>query len=83
MARETQADVWRKKAEEALRQVSRALDFFLFATSQLVSLTNIHTPDDYSHCTCCKQPWPCETMQVVQRIGARFQIYQEDTSNDR
>lgn len=72
MVRETQADVWRKKAEDALQKVSRVLDFFLFATSQLVRLTDVHKPDDYSHCVCCHEPWPCQTIQVVEGLGERF-----------
>jgi len=77
-ARTNEADQWRDKAEEALRKFSRAMDFFMFATAQLVRLTAIHKPDDYNHCVCCKAPWPCETAQVVRKIGSAWGTTQKE-----
>lgn len=77
--RQTEAEAWRAKAEEALQKFSRAMDFFMFATAQLVSLTDIHAPDDYNHCACCKVPWPCETAATVKRIGSAWETTQKET----
>lgn len=74
-----EAEVWRAKAEQALQKFSRAMDFFMFATAQLVRLTAIHTPDDYNHCVCCKTPWPCDTAQVVNKIGSAWEATQKET----
>lgn len=57
------------------------MDFFLFATSSLVRLTEIHKPNDYSHCEVDGEPWPCQTMIIVQEIGARFAALQKRISN--
>lgn len=70
-------DKWRKEAHEALQKVSRVMDFFLFTAAALVRLTEEHKPDDYSHCALCRQPWPCQTMSVVEEIGTRFRQLQE------
>lgn len=75
-----EADVWRAKAEQALQKFSRAMDFFMFATAQLVRLTDIHKPDDYNHCVCCKAPWPCETALVVRKIGSAWEATQKETN---
>lgn len=79
-ARQTEADRWRSEAHEALAKLSRAMDFFLFAASSLVRLTEEHAPNDFSHCAADGQPWPCQTMRVVNEIGTRFRLLQEDTS---
>lgn len=68
----TEADKWRQQAHEALAQVSKVMQFFLHASAELVRLTEIHSPDDFTHCKACKAPWPCETMLIVQGIGARW-----------
>lgn len=78
--RQSEADAWRVKAEEALSKFSRAMDFFMFASAQLVRVTSIHHPDDFNHCVACKVPWPCETMQVVQKIGSAWEATQKETS---
>lgn len=55
------------------------MDFFLWASAQLVELTQIHSPDDFSHCTACGEPWPCRTTKIVKSIGDRFgDLYQEE-----
>lgn len=77
--RQAEADVWRKQAEEALAKFSKAMDFFMFAAAQLVRVTQVHAPDDFNHCICCKVPWPCETMQVVQKIGSGWEAVQKET----
>ena len=74
---ESEADQWRSQAHQALQQVSRVMDFFLFATSSLVRLTEEHKPDDFSHCVADRQPWPCQTMTIVQEIGTRFTALQK------
>lgn len=51
----------------------------MFSAAQLVRLTETHSPDDFSHCKCCKAPWPCESMQIVQSIGSRFADLQKET----
>lgn len=51
----------------------------MFAAAQLVRVTEIHTPDDFNHCSCCKVPWPCETMQVVKKIGSAWEATQKET----
>lgn len=76
---QSEADVWRVKAEQALQKFSRAMDFFFFAMAQLVRLTDIHTPDDYNHCATCKSPWPCETAQVIKKIGSAWEATQKET----
>lgn len=75
---QTEAEQWRAKADEALRKFSKAMDFFLFTTAQLVKLSTVHTPDDYNHCACCKVPWPCESMQAIKAIGEAWVQTQND-----
>lgn len=75
-------DRWRREAHEALQKVSRVMDFFLFTAASLVRLTEEHKPDDYSHCAECHQPWPCQTMRIVQEIGTRFKSLQENIDDD-
>jgi hypothetical protein len=79
--RRTEDDRWRDEAHDALRKLSRAMDFFLQVASLLVGLTEEHKPNDFSHCAVCGQPWPCRTMQVVEEIGTRFRNLQENNSD--
>lgn len=74
----SETEMWRQKAEEALAKFSRAMDFFLFATAQLVRLTEIHFPDDYNHCNACKVPHPCATLEVVKSIGSAWEVTQKE-----
>lgn len=78
-ARQSEADRWRATATEALKKFSRAMDFFMFATAELVRLTDIHQADDFNHCSTCKVPWPCETVGVVRKIGAAWTATQKET----
>lgn len=80
MTRETEAEKWRVQAEEALAKFSRAMDFFMFATAQLVRVSEVHAPDDFNHCAVCKIPWPCETMTVVRNIGSAWEATQKETN---
>jgi hypothetical protein len=77
--RKTEADKWREQAHNALAQFAKAMEFFMYSSAQLVRLTEVHAPDDFNHCLCCKEPWPCTTMEIVQSIGARFTQLQEET----
>lgn len=79
-ARRTEAERWRDEAHDALAKLTRAMDFFLFAASSLVRLTEEHAANDFSHCRADGQPWPCQTMLVVQEIGVRFRQLQESTN---
>lgn len=74
----SEAERWRSQAEVALKKFSRVMDFFMFATAQLVKLSTVHSPDDFNHCTCCKVPWPCETILVVKGIGEAWTKAQSD-----
>lgn len=75
----TDADKWRKQAHDALAQTAKVMQFFLHASAELVRLTEIHSPDDFTHCKACKSPWPCETMSIVQGIGAYWTQIQKET----
>lgn len=80
--RRTEAERWRDEAHDALAKLTKAMDFFLFAASSLVRLTEEHAPNDFSHCSADSQPWPCQTMRVVQEIGTRFKQLQEEQSGN-
>lgn len=80
MPARTEAQRWREEAHEALAKLTRAMDFFLFAASSLVRLTEVHAANDFSHCGADGEPWPCQTMLVVQEIGVRFRQLQESTN---
>lgn len=79
-ARRSEDDRWREEAHDALRKLSKAMDFFLQVSSLLVGLTEEHRPNDFSHCEADGQPWPCKTMTVVQKIGTGFRELQESTT---
>ena len=77
--RKTEAERWKEQAETALARFAKSMQFFLFSVSQLVKLTEIHAPDDYTHCTACREPWPCRTITIVKTIGSSFDQLRKDT----
>lgn len=81
-AKKTEADKWREQAHEALGRLSKAMQFFLHASAQLVTLTEIHSPDDFTHCKACKAPWPCETITVVHQIANEWAAIQKEDLNE-
>lgn len=80
--RKTEAEIWREQAHEALAQVSKTMQFFLHASAQLVMLTQIHEPDDFTHCKACNSPWPCATITVVQNIARHWAALQQEEETD-
>jgi hypothetical protein len=72
MATDREVDRWRKKAEANLAQANRLLTALLWAAKELVTLTTMHTPDDFAHCPICKVVWPCPTAEQVQHISVVF-----------
>jgi hypothetical protein len=54
------------------------MQFFLHSAAELVKLTDIHSPDDFTHCKACKAPWPCETAKIVQRLGQAWAQLREE-----
>lgn len=77
--RRTEADRWREQAHQALARFAKAMEFFMFSAAQLVRLTEIHRPDEFNHCHCCKEPWPCLTMSIVEQIGSKWAALQKET----
>lgn len=51
----------------------------MFSAAQLVRLSEVHKPDEFNHCSCCKEPWPCLTMTIVQQIGSKWAALQKET----
>lgn len=67
--------VWRKACSawisrdglESVRETwgVKAHKAFLKALKRLVEESGCHVPDSFSHCTACKNPWPCETVMAL------------------
>jgi hypothetical protein len=82
MATEKEVDRWRKKAEDNMAHANKLLSALLWAAKELVTLTDMHTPDDFAHCPVCKVPWPCPTAQRVKTIAEVFDKAAEENGVD-
>ena len=72
MATEREVDRWRSKAEDNMALTQRLLTAVLWAAKQIVALTDMHVPDDFSHCQVCKTEWPCPTATEVRELSEVF-----------
>ena len=80
MATEREVDKWRTKAESNMATTQRLLTAVLWAAKELVRLTDMHVADDFSHCTVCKTPWPCQTITEVRSLSEVFDKAVEATN---
>lgn len=80
MATEREVDKWRTKAEVNMALTQRLLTAVLWAGKQIVHLTDMHVPDDFSHCAVCKTPWPCPTIVEVRSLSEIFDKTVEATN---
>lgn len=78
MAVQREVDRWRAKAEENLAQANKLLSALLWAAKELVGLSTMHQPDDFSHCPVCKVPWPCPTAERIRLMSQVFEKAQPD-----
>jgi hypothetical protein len=82
MASLTESEKWRRQAHDALARLSKAMNFFLNASAQLIRLSQVHEPNEFSHCTCCNTPWPCETASIVKSIGQAWETLRSEEEKE-
>jgi hypothetical protein len=81
MATDREVDRWRNKAEANMAQANKLFSALMWAAKELVSLTNMHQPDDFAHCPVCKVPWPCPTGLQVKSISEVFDRAKEENGS--